>query len=42
MNISNFIGHTVLKIWRYEQNVFLKKSLKFWFINKTNAKDKLA
>ena len=38
MNISDFIGHTVLIICRYEQKVFLNKSIKFWFINKTTAK----
>ena len=31
MNISNFIGHTVL-------HVIICKSSKFWFINKTTAK----
>ena len=32
------MGHTVLIICRYEQNVLLKIFSKFWFINKTTVK----
>ena len=38
LNISNFIGHTVLIICSCQQNVLLNKSLKFRFINKTTTK----